>query len=63
MPTLTFTLDYPLNVSVQPGDTLSGIAQKFEIPNWRDIADANGISDPASLQAGATIVIPSSPLT
>ena len=44
---------------VQSGDTLSGIAQKFGIANWQDIADANGITDPKSLQAGATIVIPS----
>ena len=43
---------------VQPGDTLSGIASKFGVDSWQDVADANGITDPKSLQAGATIVIP-----
>lgn len=47
-------------VVVQPGETLSAIAQReLGDPNrWREIAQANGISDPRRLQAGQSLVIP-----
>lgn len=36
--------------TVQPGDTLSGIAAKYGIPDWHSIATLNGITDPQSIQ-------------
>jgi LysM repeat protein len=53
----------PLNevvYTVQPGDTLSGIALKFGVPLSR-IQDRNNIKDPQSLQVGQQLVIPISP--
>ncbi|MFZ5822295.1 MAG: LysM peptidoglycan-binding domain-containing protein [Chloroflexota bacterium] len=42
---------------VQPGDTLSSIAARFNI-SLTDLMDANGISDPNLLSAGQELVIP-----
>lgn len=59
-PPVTFTEDYPKSGTtyvVQPGDTLSSIAQKFNA-QVRDIQNANRISDPRALQAGQTLFIP-----
>ena len=44
---------------VQPGDTLSGIAQKLN-STVRDIQNANRIADPSRLAAGKTIFVPQS---
>lgn len=41
--------------TVAPGDTLSGIAAKYGIPDWHTIATLNGITDPESIQPGQTI--------
>ena len=45
---------------VKQGDTLSQIAgEEYKDPKkWRVIADANGITDPRTLQAGSQITIP-----
>ncbi len=45
---------------VREGDTLSGIAERQygDSSQWRAIADANDISDPSSLDLGATLEIP-----
>jgi murein DD-endopeptidase MepM/ murein hydrolase activator NlpD len=43
--------------TVQPGDTLSVIAGKKGVP-WKDIARANEIGDPRSLQVGQQLRIP-----
>ncbi len=50
----------PATYTVQPGDTLSAIARRFFGANgdWRVIANANGISDPASLAVGQVLTIP-----
>lgn len=42
---------------VQPGDTLSSISQRFDVP-IADIVDASGISDPNNLHPGDILVIP-----
>lgn len=42
---------------VQPGDTLSGIAQQFGV-DWRALAELNGISDPELIYVGQTLRIP-----
>jgi LysM repeat protein len=42
---------------VQPGDTLSGIAQQKGVA-WQDIAQANRIDDPRTLRVGRTLKIP-----
>lgn len=42
---------------VQPGDTLSGIAQRFGT-TYQTLASLNGISDPDLIYAGQTIKIP-----
>lgn len=47
----------PNTYVVQPGDTLYGIAAKFNV-DVQALIDANKISDPNSLQAGQVLVIP-----
>ncbi len=42
---------------VQPGDTLSSIASRFDV-SLNDLMTANGISDPNRLSAGQELVIP-----
>lgn len=42
---------------IQPGDTLSGIAQRFGT-SVRTLAELNGISDPDKIYAGNTIRVP-----
>lgn len=44
--------------TVQPGDTLSGLAERFNT-TVEVLAAANGIADPDSLQPGQTLIIPS----
>ena len=43
---------------VKPGDTLSSIALRYNVEDWRDLQRANGIPSPRSLQAGVDIRIP-----
>ena len=45
---------------VARGDTLGGIAEKAygDPSRWRDIAAANAIDDPRTLELGAVLVIP-----
>ncbi|MCM8748784.1 LysM peptidoglycan-binding domain-containing protein [Thermomicrobiaceae bacterium CFH 74404] len=47
----------PTSYVVQPGDTLFGIAAKFNV-DVQALIDANNISDPNTLQAGQVLVIP-----
>jgi murein DD-endopeptidase MepM/ murein hydrolase activator NlpD len=47
----------PLSYVVQPGDTLYNIAQRFGT-TVKAIADANGILDPALIEAGQRLRIP-----
>ena len=59
-PMVNFTEDYPktgVTYTVQPGDTLSSIAERFDSA-VRDIQNANKISDPRGLQVGQTLFIP-----
>lgn len=42
---------------VQPGDTLSAIAQRYQI-SVRSIAQANGLADPNRIRVGQKLVIP-----
>jgi len=44
--------------TVQAGDTLSGLAERFST-TVEALAAANGITDPDSLQPGQTLIIPS----
>ncbi|WP_084168844.1 LysM peptidoglycan-binding domain-containing protein [Paraburkholderia acidipaludis] len=44
---------------VQPGDTLSGIAQQKGV-TWQNIAQANSIEDPRTLRVGQKLKIPAS---
>lgn len=44
---------------VKYGDTLSSIAAQFGIDDWRDIAKANNLQEPYSLQPGQELIIPS----
>ncbi|MEM1355229.1 MAG: LysM peptidoglycan-binding domain-containing protein [Planctomycetota bacterium] len=46
--------------TVQPGDTLSGIAQEVydDETAWIDIAQANGSIDPTRLQPGQVLILP-----
>lgn len=48
--------DYPV-YEVQPGDTLTGIAEKFDV-NLNDLVNINGISDSNSLNVGMQLLIP-----
>jgi LysM repeat protein len=43
---------------VQPGDTLSGIAEEFGT-TVEEILAANGLTDPNAIQVGQTLLIPS----
>lgn len=43
--------------TVQPGDTLSGIAAQHGV-NWQDLATHNGIENPNALQIGQNLEIP-----
>src|SRR5713226_7289927 len=47
----------PLSMTVQHGQTLSGIAQTYHVP-LRAIAEANQLSPPYRIQAGRTLIIP-----
>jgi len=49
--------DGPTEYTVQPGDTLFLIAQRFDVP-MALLARANDITDPNLIQAGQTLVIP-----
>ncbi len=49
----------PVYYTVQPGETLNIIAQKFGI-SWRDLATANSIVNPNHITAGQQLVIPGS---
>jgi LysM repeat protein len=53
-PTLTPT---PIVYVIQSGDTLLGIAAKFDV-NAEAIQEANGITDPRRLQIGQELIIP-----
>lgn len=44
--------------TVQDGDTLSGLAERFNT-TVDELTAANGITDPNSLQPGQTLIIPS----
>src|SRR5260370_41492120 len=46
-----------LSMTVQNGQTLSGIAQSYHVP-MRAIAEANQLSPPYRIQAGRTLIIP-----
>jgi LysM repeat protein len=46
--------------TIQKGDTLSGIAAKYGISDYKTIASANNIANPNLIQAGSTIIIPGS---
>ena len=45
---------------VQPGETLDRISAKYygDSTRWRQIASANGISDPLALRNGSLLSIP-----
>lgn len=43
--------------TVQSGDTLSGIGERFGVP-WKSIQSANGIADPNRIFTGQVLVIP-----
>jgi murein DD-endopeptidase MepM/ murein hydrolase activator NlpD len=47
----------PVSVTVQRGQSLSGIAHAYHVP-MRAIAEANGLSPPYRIQVGRTLVIP-----
>jgi len=56
----SFAEDFPkqgINYTVQPGDTLSSIAQKNGA-RLQDIVNANKISDPTKIRVGQTLFIP-----
>jgi nucleoid-associated protein YgaU len=59
-PTFTFSNDFPktgVEYTVQPGDTISGIAKKMN-STVKDIQNANKIADPTRLMAGQKLFIP-----
>ena len=47
----------PREYEVQPGDSLSGIAEQFDISTGA-LAEANGIADANSIRAGQILTIP-----
>jgi membrane-bound lytic murein transglycosylase D len=49
-----------VSYKVQPGDSLSVIAQRFKV-SVRDLQNWNGISDPRKLRAGQTLTVFHSP--
>jgi LysM repeat protein len=49
--------DGPTTHTVQPGDTLGGIAQQYDVP-VADIMTVNGLSDPNVIQVGQVLIIP-----
>jgi murein DD-endopeptidase MepM/ murein hydrolase activator NlpD len=51
------TVEAPVSMTVQPGQTLSGIAHAYHVP-MRAVAEANGLSPPYRIQAGHTLIIP-----
>lgn len=56
----SFSEDFPkqgVNYTVQPGDTLSAIAQKNGA-KMQDIVNANKLSDPTKIRPGQTLFIP-----
>ena len=59
------TADFSKSYTVQPGDTLSGIAFRFyEDPAlWRPIAAANHIDDPRAIAPGRALHVPALPFT
>jgi len=56
-PTPTKTKVAGENYTVQSGDTLFGIAQKFNV-NWENLAKANDLESPYILHEGDVVVIP-----
>lgn len=50
-----------ISYTVQPGDTLNRIAQRFNL-TWRQLMDANGLTDPNRITVGQRLVIPNQPL-
>jgi len=56
----TSSPDYDKSWTVRRGDTLSSVAGAlFQEPaNWRDIARANAIDDPRTLEPGRELAIP-----
>ncbi|GAB1470793.1 hypothetical protein MASR2M66_16710 [Chloroflexota bacterium] len=48
-----------LQYFVQPGDTLGGIAQQYNV-SLQSLMDANSITDPNALEVGMALTIPSS---
>jgi LysM repeat protein len=61
--TTTTTAAVPQQIlyTVQPGDTLSGIAASYNV-TVEDLAAYNGITDPNSLRPGAELAIPPQPI-
>jgi LysM repeat protein len=59
------TADFSKAYTVQPGDTLTGIAFRFyEDPAlWRPIAVANHIDDPRAIAPGQALHVPALPFT
>jgi len=56
-PPATSTPEPPTTYTVQAGDTLSGIAQQYDISTEALVA-ANGLVDPDVLQIGQVLIIP-----
>lgn len=52
--------DHTKRIVLQEGETLSSLsAKEYEDPGkWREIADANGIDDPLSVEAGTVLKLP-----
>ena len=55
--------DWPVKYTVQKGDTLAAIAEKFydDEDRWKDIAKANKIKDAAKIQPGMLLALPPVP--
>ncbi len=56
-PTPSPILTNPSEYTVQAGDTIIGLAEKFNLP-WGYLADANGLDNPDMIQVGQTLTIP-----